>query len=296
MSERIGVLINVLDFSHPHVKSIWSEGLWGFPDNVVNKKRWTLIKPGSKVLLYGSYDGRKGIYIKGLIKNTLRLTDPVKYWIENPTGYPLGIYLDLEVKNPSQLSNIKPVYREELAYNFGIRIFKAKTDRWSLIIFGDLPGATYEYKVFEKLYQEFDIRNRKVKIEVSDHESLKEILIELGRLQNKYTVKEIEIEEAGRIDVGWKKVERGYPYIVFEIQLKGNLHEALSKLKHAFDMWNSIPVLITTKEQKEQAWKIVSGSFHEIKHIIKIITTEEIKELYQAKQNYKEIERKLGII
>ena len=58
--KSIGALVNVLNFSHPHVKSLFSEGLWGFPDNTVNRKRWNLLETGCTIFFYGNYNNNKG--------------------------------------------------------------------------------------------------------------------------------------------------------------------------------------------------------------------------------------------
>jgi hypothetical protein len=67
-----GAIINVLDFSHPHVESIFEEGLWGFPENNVNKRRWELLERGCILLLYGKHKGNKGVYLKGVLTEKIR--------------------------------------------------------------------------------------------------------------------------------------------------------------------------------------------------------------------------------
>ncbi|RLI79073.1 hypothetical protein DRP04_09490, partial [Archaeoglobales archaeon] len=98
------------------------------------------------------------------------------------------------------------------------------------------------------------------------------------------------------LDVVWRRTQRSVPAVAFEIQIRGNLFEALTKLKHAFDLWNSIPVLVTTKEQVKQAKNWVEGSFHELKDVFRVLTVEEIKECYNIKRKAKDFETKLGLI
>lgn len=74
----ITALVNVLNFHHPHVQSIFNEGLWGFPEDKlgINKRKWALLEVGGEVLLYGEYKGVKGIWFlckiidKGLGEST----------------------------------------------------------------------------------------------------------------------------------------------------------------------------------------------------------------------------------
>ena len=59
------------------------------------------------------------------------------------------------------------------------------------------------------------------------------------------------------------------------------MHQALSKLKHAYDIWNSNIFLITKKENIEKVQGLLSGYFHEIKDRIKVLTVEQINKVYE---------------
>jgi hypothetical protein len=282
-----GAIVNVLDFSHPHVRSLFEEGLWGFPNKHVNRLRWSLLSEGCIIFFYGNYNNNKGIYLKSILKKKFENHNPVKYWIKNPVGYPLQIKVDIDGK----LEDSSPVLKGELA-GFGIKIFKVPVDRWSLIVFGDFEGATYPYIVFNKVIELFDARNKKLP-QSFDHDTIKEIIYNIGILQGKISEKEVNIDNY-RIDVVWKRIAKGNPYIVFEVHIHGNLEEALTKLKHARDLWNSKPVLVTTKEMINKAKEIASGAFHEMYDELKIVPLDDIIELYKKKQEYKTIESKLG--
>ena len=71
------------------------------------------------------------------------------------------------------------------------------------------------------------------------------------------------------------------------MSLKGNLYEDLVKLKHAYDIWNAIPVLITTEERAREAWQWIHGTFHEVENIFRIITVDKIKKYYELKRKIK---------
>jgi len=60
-----GAIVNVLDFSHPHVRSLFEESLWGFPNKHVNRLRWSLLSEGCIIFFYGNYNN-KGIYLKSI--------------------------------------------------------------------------------------------------------------------------------------------------------------------------------------------------------------------------------------
>jgi hypothetical protein len=285
----IGALVNVLNFSHPHVKSLFSEGLWGFPDNTVNRKRWNLLETGCTIFFYGNYNNNKGVYLKGNLKEKFESHEPVKYWVQNPIGYPLQIRVDILGK----LEEVTPVLKGELV-DFGVKVFRA-LDRWSLLIFGDIPGATYSFEMFKRIEENYEARNKKIPYKTElDHETVKDLIHQIGLLQEKISIKEIELD-GYKIDVAWKRLQRADPYIVFEVHIRGNLEEALTKLKHARDMWNAKPILVTTRDQTSVAYNIASGAFHEIIDELKIITLEEINALYEKKKEFRSFESKLGL-
>ncbi len=298
----LGVIVNVLSFSHPHVASLFMEGLWGFPDDRlgVNKKRWDRLEVGAPILIYGEYRGVRGIWLYGEVADKFVSRAPVSYWVKDPTGYPYQIRI--RFKFPSSkidrkvLDDVIPIEKDELASVYGIRMFRARADRWSLIIFGDTKqrGVTYSYNLFKNVLDEFITRNRVIKVDRPDHEKIKEMIYEIGIIQGRNPAREYPIENK-RIDVVWRRTPRSVPSVVFEVQLGGNLQEALSKLKHAHDLWNSIPVLITTSSQVDEARKWIEGSFHEVKEVFRVIPWEDIKSYYDVKRKVKEIEMKLKI-
>lgn len=126
------------------------------------------------------------------------------------------------------------------------------------------------------------------------HDQMKQMLYEIGQMEGRVSEKEYRID-GERIDVVWKRIELGNPYIVFEVQIGGNFYEALAKLKHAWDKWNSRPFLVTTEQYKEKALEWVRGSFHEIQREMLIVDCEKVKELYEAIRKIKSIKEELGI-
>ena len=133
-----------------------------------------------------------------------------------------------------------------------------------------------------------------IKPETSYHDRVKEMLYRIGMLKGRFPEKEYHIN-GERIDVIWKRVETGDPYATFEVQIGGNFYEALAKLKHTWDKWNSRPFLVTTKECKPKAALWLKGAFHEVKDEIRIIDAKRIEEFYEALQKAKSLEKELGI-
>jgi len=93
--------------------------------------------------------------------------------------------------------------------------------------------------------------------------------------------------EGGKLDVVWRRVERGSPTYVFEVQIGGDLYHAIGKLKHAHDLWNSNIYLIITERDSTKCYELLSGTFHEIKG--------KIQKLYELKKAYRDYETQLGI-
>ncbi|MDI6860350.1 MAG: EVE domain-containing protein, partial [Methanocellales archaeon] len=83
------------------------------------------------------------------------------------------------------------------------------------------------------------------------HDSVKKKLLLIGGLQKFVAEKEYQVD-GKRLDVTWRRVERGVPTYVFEIRIGGSLTESLGKLKHAFDLWNSKLYLIAREGDREK--------------------------------------------
>lgn len=282
---------------------MFSEGLWGFPEGArgIKRSKWVHIDVGDPVLIFGEFGGKRGVWFLGEIIERFEERGPVKYWIQNPTGYPLQIRI--RFKSPSEklsleiLDSVRYIGREELSSIFGINIFKAWSDRWSLIIFRDVKerGITYQFESFKTLRDEFLARNKVVRIEGKpDHDKVKELIYQIGVIQNRNPDMEYPID-GKRLDVVWRRTSKSVPSVAFKVQFGGNIFEALTKLKHAFDIWNSIPVLITTESQIDGAKQWLEGSFHELKDIFIIIEWTEITKYYTLEQKIKNLEIELGI-
>ncbi|RLE62688.1 MAG: hypothetical protein DRJ47_10305 [Thermoprotei archaeon] len=126
-----------------------------------------------------------------------------------------------------------------------------------------------------------------------DHDLIKRGLLDIGRIEGYYVLEEYPMNRF-RLDVVWKRVPTGNPVKVFEVQIKGNFYEALAKLKHAWDIWNSQIFLVTTEEFESQARWLVEGSFHEIKEIIKIINWRNIRRYGKLIKKLQRLRRELG--
>lgn len=293
-----GTVVNIVGFNHPHIKSLVKEGLWGFPDDKTgsNKRKWERLKVSDRVLLYGEYRAVKGIWFLCELIGKRESHNPVGYWVQNPTGYPWQIILrpifPIDKFDLDKLDIIDPIRKDELS-QMGVKIFNQKVDRWSLLIFGN--KEKYSYELFEKILKEFQVRSEKIKPVMLDHDSVKKIIYQIGVIQNRFPETEYRLENR-YIDVVWRRTPKSAPCTAFEVQIGGNIFEALTKLKHAFDIWNAIPVLITTNEQLDEAKKWIEGSFHELREVFRVMSLQDALTYYDVKQKAKEFEKKLGIL
>jgi len=137
----------------PHVASIFEESLWGFSDSTPHRNQWRNLELGSRVLIYGD----KGIRMAGYVVERKRSEEPVKYWINNATGYPLQLKVRLLNKS---IVNIHAITRSELISSYDVPMFKVA--RFSLLVFGDTSrlGVTYGIEKFNRIWTDFLNRNQ----------------------------------------------------------------------------------------------------------------------------------------
>ena len=127
------------------------------------------------------------------------------------------------------------------------------------------------------------------------HDDVKEALVEIGKLQQFIAEPEYQFD-IGRLDVVWRRVQQSVPTYVFEIQIGGNLYQAMAKLKHAFDLWNSHVFLVCSEDDFDKASRLLSGTFHESSERIKLIDYLRVGELLQLKKGSRHLEKELGIL
>jgi hypothetical protein len=127
------------------------------------------------------------------------------------------------------------------------------------------------------------------------HNEIRDIISEIGKFEGWISEVEYPIDNM-RLDVAWKRIRAGNPSHAFEVQIGGNFFEALTKLKHAWDKWNSTPFLVTTEKYETEAKQLLEGSFHEIEHVAKIVNWKKIKDLYEAEKKARDLKDEIGVI
>ena len=129
----------------------------------------------------------------------------------------------------------------------------------------------------------------------SQHHRLKSLLVEIGSLQRFVADMEFPIESR-RLDVVWRRVQRSVPSYVFEVQVGGNLTEAMGKLKQAYDHWNSNLFLVGAEQHRAGVSQLAGGAFREIQERVKFIEHQQVEDLYTRKRAFVDFETQLGIL
>jgi predicted RNA-binding protein len=119
--------------------------------------------------------------------------------------------------------------------------------------------------------------------EIPNHNEIRDMISEIGGFEGWISEVEYPIDKM-RLDVVWRRIKAGNPSHAFEVQVGGNFYEALTKLKHAWDKWNSKPFLVTTEKYELEAKQLLEGSFHEIQHVTRIVNWKKIRDLHEAEK------------
>jgi hypothetical protein len=130
------------------------------------------------------------------------------------------------------------------------------------------------------------------------HDSLKSMLVEIGKFQNYVTEVEYHIplkDQRMRLDVVWKRELEGVPTFAFEVELSGQVERAGVRLRHAFDRWNSRPYLIVADDDSNRA-RNMYGSHDAFGKILRLTSPDNVRRLHRAKSDLRKLEQELGLI
>jgi predicted RNA-binding protein len=126
------------------------------------------------------------------------------------------------------------------------------------------------------------------------HDKVKDMIFEIGKIHHYMTDKEY-VMNSDRLDVVWRRVEKSVPTYAFEIQIGGDIYHALAKLKHAYDLWNSNIYIVIDEKHRSKCEELLSGTFHEITSIVKIINISQINDLYALQIDDVNLRKQLGL-
>jgi hypothetical protein len=131
-------------------------------------------------------------------------------------------------------------------------------------------------------------------IKESLHTKISRQLEEIGRILGRYARREYR-DGPYSYDVVWKDSER-LPRAthVFEVQDKGNVVEALARLKHAYDSWGASLFLVVTGERdrarvEKMLVPLYSGTFHEIGSQVTLLSPDDVEALHSTLSQFKDV-------
>ncbi len=129
----------------------------------------------------------------------------------------------------------------------------------------------------------------------SVHRDLQAKLLEIGRVQRYFAETEYPIE-VGRLDVVWRRVVNSVPTYAFEVQVGGDITNALAKLKYAHQIWNSRVFIVARERTDARTEGLVRGPFHELSGVLKCLSHDDVLELHGLKSRLHEVEQSLGLL
>lgn len=271
-------------------QALVSKGIWGLEDTQLDKSYWLAIAPYDVVLFYVT-GNVKGVVGYGIVRS--KFYQDVPLWPaeieEGRVKWPLRFEFDVEFILP------EPEWKEKQ-----VRIQRGGVFRQPLILKGWQeikeiilslnPNAPLNFLQSSTQL----IEEPQAEVLSSEHEGIKEILVQIGKFQGFVTEKEFPMGKE-RLDAVWRRLPESVPTYVFEVQVGGDLYHALGKLKHAHDIWNSRIFLVASANDRSKANQLLSGTFHEIQTFLKFIAVDKLHLLYKSKRSTLEFEQELGL-
>jgi len=251
----------------------FENGIWGLIPKLDH--HWFKIDHGDLVLFY-CISPVKGFVGAGIIRSKFKQTEP--YWkeeiSENKIIWPFRFEFDVTHLIP--LGNWNSLSISNKEFNLAI-----------LAGINPVADINKALRVLDKL--KFTV----IEPFVPEKEVALKIF-EIGKIQRMIVESNVPVDESV-LDVAWKRTIRSVPTFAFSIELEGSLNKSIQTLKHAHDLWNSRPFLITDEKRNDEVHQIISGLYHEFSSSLKILTVPQIKELYDSKKRYYGLEERYGL-
>jgi hypothetical protein len=268
-----------------------SGNIWGVPESL--KHAWDKLQKGDLLFFYATAPV-SGIIGVARIENKFKQDKPLwpQELKENKVIWPYRYDFKVEFALSRAEWETKKVGVVGLPIQAGLNSVK-DTEAINPIL--QKMDETWNTELSNLLLEKVPVMKAPAKKEVNLHDEIKEKLLELGKIENYIVEKEYVIPDLGeRLDVVWRRVAGSVPTYVFEIQIGGNLHQALAKLKHAHDIWNSNIFIISGDKDLQKIGQLLSGTFHEIKERVKVLTVEKIKKVYDVQIEDHKLKREIG--
>lgn len=265
--------------------------IWGLKDFRELGALWNMLREGDGLLFYVSKPIH-GIVGLGHVATKFKQTNPL--WPEEVTRneviWPLRFEFDIDYCLPLDLWNTHKYTSHDLQLitRMVFQCYPIEEVNMARTALGLTP-------VVETSPISSFIPAISNKAEPLGHNEVMADLAEVGRIQGYIGDLEYPLESS-RLDVVWRRVERSVPTYVFEVQVGGDIYHAMSKLKHAFDLWNSHIFLVAANKERGKYQELLAGTFHEVADQMRFVEIGLIRELLAKKRDYKRMEEALGIL
>jgi hypothetical protein len=273
-------------------------GIWGLRQS--QKRYWDKMQENRDVIFFYVTSAISGIVGTGVVRTKLHQLSPL--WPEerakNEVIWPFRFEFDVISCFPPEVWQDQRIAMEELRSRArsGFQDLEPPLARKILAMMPSsrpddlMPPLGSVYSAGDKLAALEEETTPKD----DPHKKAQNQISEIGRLQKFVVETEVALENR-RVDVVWRRVQRSAPSFVFEVQVSGNITEAMSKLKYAYELWNSNIYLVGKPEHKAPALQLCDGAFHEIRGRIRFLELAQIEELHGRKRAYRDYEDQLGI-
>lgn len=204
------------------------------------------------------------------------------YWDDSGANYKYIFYLTefKQIDIPKSEVNAIDKWGDNIPY----RIMRVASQK----VLDGLMGLLEKQGIAKK------VRQIPVAIGEASHDEIKEMLRALGTFKGKTTETKYSVDNY-RYDVVWKTLRNGAPTMVFEVQLGGNIDQALTKLRYARQLWTCTPILVTDANNEANAMNRLNGPFQDLLNIIKVWRWEKLAELHDILSKSARIEAELGL-
>ncbi|MEM0337429.1 MAG: hypothetical protein QXN23_03300 [Candidatus Caldarchaeum sp.] len=242
--------------------------LWGVTEKL--KTRWERVARDDLLLFYCK-SPVKGVIGYGKVKGKFKQDKP--FWAEeikqNRVIWPYRIEFEVGYVLP------RPDWVREAV--------RAKLGKRTIVGISIVTDQSLVQQIMDEISSRWRTSVKVVEKPVSEHDEVKSLVAELGRLSNYIVDVEYRMPDISeRLDVVWRRVAASVPTFVFEVHIGGNLHQALTKLKHAYDIWNSNIYLVVKEDRYDEVMRYLEGAFHEIKPVIRVLKVSQVRKLHEV--------------
>jgi len=271
------------------------DGIWGVRDKKGLRRFWERLSKGD-ILVF--YVGRPISGVVGFGRTGAKFKQDKPLWPDevraNEIIYPFRFEFKTEYCLPKKTWHEKKISISDLKIGYWAGLnplrdrsaIKALTTRmeksWGVFL-EEKPSGPAHVKDIKEVYG------------TNLHNKIKEMLYEIGKIEGRISEKEYPLDSE-RLDVAWRKVDKGVPSFAFEVQIGGDIYHALAKLKHASDSWNSELFIVIRNEDRAKVEELLSGTFHEIRNKINIVSVEKVERLYDLQSEDQRLKAEIGLV